>query len=127
MGVAGEAAWSVGSKTASTALPIPTLVSAEINIENPYAIQLYFDIPLDGDVPIDNSNFIIKIGGIPQEFDNDGYAPLILVKSNTPFSYGDIITVSYTQPETNPLRGLAGGLVASFTDYPVTNNILAPE
>jgi hypothetical protein len=109
----------------STAPVIPVLQSAEVTNDDPSLLRIYFSILLNTFIPINNSDYIIKIGGVPQEFDNDGYSPLTLVKSNTPFAYGDIVTVSYTAPLENPLQGLDGGKVASFVDYPVTNNIEA--
>ena len=37
---------------------------------------------------------------------------------------GDIVTVSYTKPATNPLQSEYGIPAASMSDQPVTNNIL---
>ena len=36
---------------------------------------------------------------------------------------GETVTVSYTKPGTNPLQDAAGTETASFTDFPVTNNL----
>ena len=36
---------------------------------------------------------------------------------------GETVTVSYTKPGTNPLQDAAGAETASFTDFPVDNNL----
>ena len=38
--------------------------------------------------------------------------------------YGDIVTVSYTKPVSNPLQTSSGGLTASISVQPVTNNLI---
>ena len=42
---------------------------------------------------------------------------------------GETVTVSYTKPGTNPLQDAAGTETASFTDFPVANNLppIAPD
>jgi hypothetical protein len=40
--------------------------------------------------------------------------------------YGDIVTISYTKPSTNPLQTTAGGLAASISGKTVTNNLTTP-
>lgn len=40
------------------------------------------------------------------------------------FEYGESIFITYTQPVSNPLVGATGGIVGSFDDFQVTNNIL---
>ena len=42
----------------------------------------------------------------------------------SPVAYGDIITVSYTKPASNPLQTGSGGQAASLSAQPVTNNCL---
>lgn len=110
--------------------PIPVLVSAEIPDFNHSVIIIYFDTNIDADIFPDNEAFSITINSVETNavylgsVDNSiGIGRL----DNSQFVYGDIVTVSYTKPETNPLKGVAGGEVESFADYPVTNNIEAPS
>jgi hypothetical protein len=112
----------------STAPVIPELVSAVINDTSSAFIT--FNLPLNYAFYPDSSAFIMKING---EIVDSGYDGITIVNEPNDslvfarsFSYGDIITVSYTAPLENPLQGVDGGLVASFVDYPVTNNIEAP-
>jgi hypothetical protein len=38
--------------------------------------------------------------------------------------YGDIVTVTYTKPTTNPLQSSTGGIAASVSAGPVVNNLV---
>ena len=43
----------------------------------------------------------------------------------SPVVYGDVVTVAYNKPATNPLQTPSGGQVVSFTARNVTNNVAA--
>lgn len=45
---------------------------------------------------------------------------------SSPLKYGDIITVAYTKPATNPLQTSTGGAAASFSAQSTVNNIINP-
>ena len=40
--------------------------------------------------------------------------------------FGDIVTVSYTKPATNPLQTTTGGMATSISDLSTTNNLINP-
>jgi hypothetical protein len=104
---------------------IPALVSANI-WNRSSTIEIGLDLELDANSIPDISAFNVVLNGTSinnVQFDGFDSSFFFLYCSGTTFAYGDIITVSYTQPLENPLQGLDGGKVASFTDYPVTNNI----
>jgi hypothetical protein len=133
----GEALGFSEAITNNIAPVIPELVSAETNNESYEiynVIRIYFDLSvMDSELSPDNSAFQILINSIPVNAILDGWNNEVgnnyieLTKTDqSAFIYGDIVTVSYTAPEVNPLQGVDGGLVASFVDYPVTNNIEAP-
>ena len=46
----------------------------------------------------------------------------VLLTLASPVTYGEIVTVSYTKPSTNPLQSIQGGQVASIINKPVINN-----
>jgi hypothetical protein len=115
---------SPGKRQSSSAPVIPELVSAVSTSED---IYLTFNQEMDETSVPALSCFIVKINGsIAQINEVAYYNHLLDLWLGTTLVYGDIVTVSYTQPETNPLQSLTGGKVASFVDYPVTNNIEAP-
>jgi hypothetical protein len=113
----------------STAPVIPVLQSAVIRNNLSKGIFLTFDSVLDALIIPDDSCFVVKVNGEIREnmfIDEIDQYQLSLFHTSILFAYGDIITVSYTAPEINPLQGVDGGLVESFVDYLVTNNIEAP-
>jgi hypothetical protein len=115
-------------RRSSTTPVIPVLVSAETAPYSTTDIYLTFDQTMDESIIPDWSCFTIKCNGNVVELPNVEYymQNLDLYLSTGNFAYSDIITISYTAPEINPLQGVDGGLVASFVDYPVTNNIAWP-
>jgi hypothetical protein len=42
----------------------------------------------------------------------------------SPIISGEITTVSYTKPATNPLQSISGGQAANISAQPVTNNLI---
>ncbi len=46
---------------------------------------------------------------------------------SSPVVYGDVVTVAYIKPATNPLQTAAGGQVASMSARSVVNNCTMPE
>ena len=44
---------------------------------------------------------------------------------SSPIVYGNVVTVAYTKPATNPLQTASGGQAASITDRPVLNNCIS--
>ena len=49
----------------------------------------------------------------------------VLLTLSSPVAYGDVVTVAYTKPATNPLQTAAGGQAASISAQNVTNNVAA--
>jgi hypothetical protein len=115
----------------STAPVIPELVSAVIGNtpQTDHKIVITFNVELNATIPIDDSTLTVLVNDVTRDCYTDGYTVSgfeLFTSDGLPFSYGDIVTVSYTAPLENPLQSLTGGLVESFVDYPVTNNIEAP-
>jgi hypothetical protein len=115
----------ISKRLSSAVAPvIPELVSAEI--AGKY-IDITFDSEIDQSSIPDISAFEVIVNSVIVSMAiTESYSFGISLEKGTGFAFGDIVTLSYTQPALNPLQGLDGGLVASFTDYPVTNNIEAP-
>ena len=51
---------------------------------------------------------------------------VVLLTLASPVSFGDVVTLSYTKPATNPLQTASGGQAASIGTQPVTNKIAPP-
>jgi hypothetical protein len=103
---------------------IPEIVSAEM--DGNIGIKMLFSEPVNESIIPSMTSLDVKVNGVSKTMLLDGLESNILYtyrEDEVDFSYGDIVTISYTAPALNPLQGLDGGKVASFTDYPVTNNI----
>ena len=102
----------------------PALESAKV-ITN--TIVLTFDENLDQDSVPAASAFTVKINGQPLtgaavRFALDTAAVTVLGT----VQYGDVVTVSYTPPATNPLQDAGGNRVLAFTDVMVRNDAAPP-
>ena len=103
---------------------LPRLESAKV-ITN--TIVLTFDENLDQDSMPAASAFTVKINGQPltvagMRFALDTASVTVLGT----VQYGDVVTVSYTPPATNPLQDADGNRVLAFTDVMVRNNAAPP-
>jgi chitinase len=50
----------------------------------------------------------------------------VLLPLSSPVAYGDVVTVAYTKPASNPLQTTSGGQAASLSVQSVTNNCIPP-
>jgi hypothetical protein len=51
----------------------------------------------------------------------------VLLTLATPVVYGDVITVDYTKPPTNPLQTTSGGQAATLSAQAAINNVADPD
>ena len=110
----------------------PTVTGAEITQRG--RVVVFFDEAPDSTSAPAASAFTVKVEGnahtpISAIIISSPDRILLLLASNDVVRPGETVTVSYTKPGTNPLQDAAGLETASFTDFPVTNNLdaTAPE
>jgi len=117
----------VSNNFSSPGNPPPVYVNSAIGLGVSNRIDMIYDINLAGVVPV-ASAFTVKVNSIvkPVSFISI-YGTHVYLYINNSFVYGDVVTVAYTKPATNPLQSLAGGLAATITDKPVTNNFSPPD
>jgi hypothetical protein len=81
-----------------------------------------YDLSLNNIVPA-TSAFNVQVNSVSRTVNTvaiiGGKVQLILANAVT---YGDIVTVTYTKPATNPLQTVSGGEAASISAQPVINN-----
>ena len=110
--------------SATAEATLPGLRSALVERTNSLAVRLEFDELVDTTSSPDKSAFAVKVKRRPREVtsftitDAGRIGRIGLASSVRP---GETVTVSYTKPGTNLLKNATGKEVASFTDYPVTN------
>lgn len=97
--------------------------SAIPNIE-PSWIEVYFTQNLANIEPAESA-FSVMVNSVCRGVNSikfSGGSSLALVLES-PIYFGDIVTITYNQPATNPLQTELGDLVPSFSNQPVTNNV----
>jgi uncharacterized repeat protein (TIGR02059 family) len=104
----------------------PLFVSAVIQNATPAKLEMTYNLTLANIVPA-TSAFTVKVNTVARSVSSVTIsATKVLLTLATPVVYGDVITVAYTKPATNPLQTTAGGQAASITPQNVTNNVAAP-
>jgi uncharacterized repeat protein (TIGR02059 family) len=107
-------------------VPAPTFVSASTNVTGT-TITVTFSKNM-ADPAGKQAEFSYKVnGGLAQSFSaaalNTDNAKIDLTCSGTAIAYGDNVTVSYTK---GTVLAADGGILESFTDQAVTNNVPVP-
>jgi uncharacterized repeat protein (TIGR02059 family) len=124
----GGLAVSISAKTVTNncASPIPVYVSSVIDNATPSMLQMTYSLSLANIIPPVTA-FSVKVNSVSRTVNSvaivSGNVQLTLA---TPVVSGDIVTVSYTAPASNPLQTATGGLAASISSKSVTNNCISP-
>jgi uncharacterized repeat protein (TIGR02059 family) len=98
------------------------------SVENltPSILEMNYSLSLANIVP-PVSAFSVLVNSVSRSLNSVAVTGLkVQLTLASPVRYGDIITVSYTKPLSNPLQTAAGGLAESISLKPVTNNY-APD
>ncbi len=104
----------------------PAYKSSVIQDSAPDRIEISFNVTL-GTTSTAPDAFTVKVNGIickvKDVLISDNKITLIL---DNPVKFGDNITFSYTQPETNKLQSAKGSFAESIPEQIVKNNIIDP-
>ena len=104
----------------------PTYVSSSIENATPGILTMVYNQTLANIVP-SASAFIVKVGPTVRIVNSVSVSGTnVQLTLEYPVAGGDVITVDYTKPATNPLQSTSGGQAASIVGQPVTNNIGSP-
>lgn len=106
--------------------PVPSFSGAAVENAAPLVIVLTYSLSLANIVPAATA-FSVKVNGTNRTVSSvvvSGTKVQLTLAS--PIVYGDVVTVAYTKPATNPLQTSAGGEAASLSARTVTNNCAAP-
>jgi uncharacterized protein (TIGR02145 family)/uncharacterized repeat protein (TIGR02059 family) len=102
----------------------PVFLSSVIENATPNMLDMTYDLTLANVVPA-ISAFMVKVNS---ETRNINSVSIIGTKVRLTLTsaavYGDILTVFYTKPTSNPLQTVSGGQAATISAQPVTNAIL---
>ncbi len=112
--------------TNNVAAAIPVYVSSVIENATPSRLEMTYNLPLASTIPA-TSAFTVKVNSVIRTVNSVAVsgAKVLLTLANQVI-YGDVITVAYTKPSTNPIQTPSGGQAASLTAQSVKNNCTAP-
>ena len=121
----GKAASIDAQNVTNNVMPIvPVYLSSVIENVTPTRLEMTYSLPLANIVP-SASAFKVRINSSSRSVSSvsiSGTKVLLILSS--PVVYGDVVTVSYTKPENNPLQTTVGGQATSINNKSVTNNCL---
>jgi uncharacterized protein (TIGR02145 family)/uncharacterized repeat protein (TIGR02059 family) len=120
----GQAA-TIGAQTVTNNVnpPIPVYVSSVVNNATPTVVEITYSLSLAAVAP-STSSFNVQV--------NSGTRVINVVSVSgtkvqltlaSPVVYGDVVTVAYTKPGTNPIQTPSGGQAATISAQSVTNNV----
>ncbi len=122
----GQAATIAAQTVTNNVLAInPVYVSSVIENATPSILSMTYNLSLANIVPA-SSSFNVMVNSVTRGIGSISIVSgKIQLTLSSPAVYGDIITVSYTKPATNPLQTTSGGQAATIAAQTVTNNVLA--
>ena len=104
----------------------PVYVSSAIENATPNILEMTYNLSLANIVPA-ASAFTVTVNSLPRSVNTVSISGTkVLLTLASPVVYGDIVTVAYTKPATNPLQTPSAGLAATISAQPVTNRVSNP-
>lgn len=106
--------------------PTPVVSGAAVEDSAPAVVVISYSINLASIKPA-SSAFTVTVNGTTRTVSSVAVSGnKVSLTLSSPVNHGDVVTVSYTKPSTNPLQSTEGAQAASFTSRSVTNNCAAP-
>jgi len=104
---------------------IPVIISSSVESATPTILSITYNNSLANFVPA-ISSFSVLVNSVARVVNSVAVSGTsVKLNLSTPIIAGDVVTVSYTKPTTNPLQGTTGGQASTITAQKVTNNVSA--
>lgn len=114
----------IGCYQSNVNLPVPVYICSAVTEATPDIIEITYDLSLANIIPAVTA-FNVQGNSVNRPLNSvsitEGVVKLTLA---SPIISGEITTVSYTKPATNPLQSISGGQAANISTQPVTNNLI---
>ena len=127
---AGGQAVTIAAQTVTNSIgappAIPVYVGAVIENATPAQIDMTYNLPLASIIPSVSAFTVIVNSAAKSVVSVVVSGTKVLLTFSGPLVYGDVVTVAYTKPSSNPLQTPAGGQAATISAQTVTNKINAP-
>jgi uncharacterized repeat protein (TIGR02059 family) len=102
---------------------IPVYLAATVSNATPTILEMTYDIQLGAIIPA-VSSFNVLVNSVARTVNavtiSGTKVQLTLASA---IKFGDVVTVTYTKPATNPLQSTTGGLAAAVSAKSVSNNL----
>ena len=118
--------WQVGARIYEAATVLPTLQSSVVENSTPNRIDITYNLTLAGIIPSPTA-FNIMVNSVARTVNSvivTGTKVQLTLASE--IKWGDIVTLAYTKPATNPLQTGSGATAASISSQPIINNLIKP-
>ena len=116
--------WQVGARVYESASVNPSYINSIVENATPSLVQMTFNLSLSAIVP-SVSAFNVQVNSIARTVNSVTISgDKVQLTLASALKYGDIVTLGYTKPATNPLQTIAGGIAVNISAQPVINNIV---
>jgi uncharacterized repeat protein (TIGR02059 family) len=104
---------------------VPLLLESSVENSSPAVLQINYNTPLSA-IPPPASAFTVRLNSKEVMIDSVSInGTKVLIKLGQPVNSGDTVNISYTRPQTQPIRSYNGGVAADILTQNVTNNVLS--
>jgi len=111
----------------SVSISSPVYLNAAINNNTPGMLEMTYSIALANIIP-PTSAFTVQVNSMARNINSVSVSgTTVIITLSSPVAYGDVVTVAYTKPPSNPLQTPAGGLAATIPAQHVANNTVLPN
>jgi len=105
---------------------VPVYVSSAIENAAPSVLEMTYNLTLANIVPA-VSAFSVQVNAAARNVNSVSVSGArVRLTMASPAAYGDVVTVSYTVPSSNPLQTAAGGKADAISAKSVTNKVDPP-
>ncbi len=105
--------------------PVPEYLGSTVENATPSRLEITYSLTLANIVPA-ASAFTVWVNSSARNVTSVTISGTkVMLSLASPVAFGDIVTVAYTKPASNPLQTPSGGQATSFMAQPVTNNCSA--
>jgi uncharacterized repeat protein (TIGR02059 family) len=118
----------IGSYEYGSSAPpaVPAYQTSAIENATSSLLELTYDLSLSGAIVPASSSFSVLVNSIARTISSVAVSGTkVQLTLSSPVIYGDVVTVAYTKPATNPLQTASGGQAISISAQVVTNRVTA--
>jgi uncharacterized repeat protein (TIGR02059 family) len=104
---------------------LPVYQSSSVANITPSLLEITYNLSLNNLVIPVSSSFTVLVNSIARTVNTVAVSGTkVQLTLSTAIKYGDIVTVSYTKPATNPLQTTAGGVATTILAQSTINNLI---